>query len=259
MDAPAPELVAELRSAGCVFAEEEARLLTGSGAPPELLRSLVARRVAGEPLEHLLGRVDFCGLRIELDPGVFIPRQRTEALVRQAAAAAPPGAVLVDLCCGSGAVGRAVLERSGPRELHAVDVDPAAVRCARRNLAPVGGQVYVGDLFAPLPARLRGRVGLLVANVPYVPTGELDGMPVEAREHEPRATHDGGPDGLDVLRRVLAAAPDWLAPGAAVLVEISEGQAGAARAAFAAAGLGVEIVTSTEPEATVAVGRAGRG
>jgi len=119
---------------------------------------MVDRRAAGVPLEHVLGWAEFCGLRIAVDPGVFVPRRRTEFLARQAAALARPRAVVVDLCCGSGAVGAALAAALDRVELYAVDIDPAAVRCARRNLAGAGGQVYEGDLYQPLPATLRGRV-----------------------------------------------------------------------------------------------------
>ncbi|MFC0527418.1 putative protein N(5)-glutamine methyltransferase [Phytohabitans kaempferiae] len=251
-------VVNRLRAAGCVFAEDEARLLTAAAGTPAQLTALVDRRVAGEPLEHVLGWAEFCGLRIAVDPGVFVPRRRTALLVREAAAllagrgAAP---VVVDLCCGSGAVGAAVAEATGPVELHATDVDPAAVRCARRNLAAAGGQVHQGDLDAPLPAGLRGRVEVLVANVPYVPTAEVALMPPEARVHEPRVALDGGADGLQVLRRVAAAAPGWLAPGGHLLIETSERQAAAAEAAFRAAGLTTRLVTDDDLGATAVVGR----
>ena len=101
-----------------------------------------------------------------------------------------------------GRPGRRAGRRAGRAELHAADIDPAAVRCARRNLAAAGGQVYQGDLYAPLPAGLRGRVDILLANVPYVPTGEVALLPPEARDHEARVALDGGADGLEVLRRV---------------------------------------------------------
>src|SRR6266542_3871965 len=140
-----------------------------------------------------------CGLRIAVDPGVFVPRRRTELLVRQAAALAAPGATIVDLACGSGAVGVAVAALVDGVTLYAVDIDPAAVRCARRNLAPLGGHVYAGDLYDPLPVRLRGLVDVLVANVPYVPTEAVDLLPPEARIHEPLVALDGGADALDVL------------------------------------------------------------
>jgi release factor glutamine methyltransferase len=250
-------IVGRLRAAGCVFAEDEARLLTAAAETPADLATLVERRVAGEPLEHLLGWATFCGLRIAVDPGVFVPRQRTALLVHEAVAllaAGPFPPTVVDLCCGSGAVGAAVAAAVGPLALHATDLDPAAVRCARRNLAPAGGHAYVGDLDAPLPAALRGRVDVLVANVPYVPTAELVHMPPEARDHEPRVALDGGADGLDVLRRVAAAAPLWLASGGHLLTETSDRQAPAAVAAFASAGLTPRVVTDDELGATAVVG-----
>src|SRR5688572_5374167 len=120
-------VVARLRAAGCVFAEEEAGLLTAAAATSGQLATLVDQRVAGLPLEHLLGWVQFCGLRIAAAPGVFVPRRRTELLVREAIARARPDPVVVDLCCGSGAVGAALAAVLDIAELHAADVDPAAV------------------------------------------------------------------------------------------------------------------------------------
>ena len=138
--------------------------------------------------------------------------------------------------------------------MHAADIDPAAVRCARRNLPGSRGHVYQGDLYEPLPAALRGRVAVLVANVPYVPTQEIEFLPPEARAHEPRAALDGGPDGLDVLRRVAAGAAEWLAPGGHLLIETSERQVPLAEAAFAASGLTTRVVSSADLEATVVIG-----
>ena len=245
-------VVAKLRAAGCVFAEEEARLLMAD-APPELA-ALVARRVAGEPLEHVLGWVEFCGLRIAVDRGVFVPRRRTEVLVREAASVARPGAVVVDLCCGSGALGVALASVVDGIALHAVDVDPAAVACARRNVGAVGGRVYAGDLFDALPPELRGRVDVLFANVPYVPSDVVGSMPREAREHEPRSALDGGQDGLDVARRVIGGAPSWLGPGGSLLFETSESQAAAAGDLVTGSGLRARVVTDDDRGATVVVG-----
>jgi release factor glutamine methyltransferase len=247
-------VVARLRAAGCVFAEEEARLLVAEAGSPARLDELVRRRVAGEPLEHLLGWAEFCGLRIAVAPGVFVPRRRSELLVAQAAALAPRHAVVVDLCCGSGAVAAAltaVLERP---EVHASDVDPAAVACARRNLPRAA--VHAGDLFDALPARLHGRVDVLVANVPYVPSEAIALMPPEAREHEPRVALDGGDDGLDVARRVVAGAGPWLARGGSLLFEVGEAQVPAATAIVAGAGLLPRVVADDESGATVVVGTA---
>jgi release factor glutamine methyltransferase len=254
---PLPEprsvIAARLRAAGCVFAEDEAALLIAEARTPADLAAMVDRRAAGLPLEHVLGWAEFCGLRIAVDPGVFVPRRRTEFLVRQAVAIARSAAVVVDLCCGSGAVGAALVAGLKRVELHAVDIDRAAVRCARRNVAEVG-RVYEGDLYEPLPAALRGRVDVLVANVPYVPTEEIGLLPPEARIHEPRLALNGGADGLDILRRVAAAASLWLAPGGHLLVETSERQATRAVEAVASNGLIPRIATSDELNATVVIG-----
>src|SRR3954452_19011650 len=244
-------LVARLRAAGCVFAEDEARLLLAEAGPPEALESRVARRGAGEPLEHVLGWAEFCGLRVAVAPGVFVPRRRTEALVEEAVALSRPGAVVVDLCCGSGALGLAVATSLADVELHAADVDPAAVACAAENIADVGGRAYVGDLFEALPAELRGRVDLLLANVPYVPSDAIALMPPEARLHEARVALDGGADGLDVARRVIAGAPAWRAPAGSLLFETSEGQAAAALETVSAAGLVARVVSDDDRGATV--------
>ncbi|OAH11076.1 putative protein N(5)-glutamine methyltransferase [Streptomyces jeddahensis] len=247
-------VVARLRAAGCVFAEEEAQVLVSAARTPDDLSDMVDRRAAGLPLEHVVGWAEFHGLRIAVDPGVFVPRRRTEFLVRQAAARVRPGAVVVDLGCGSGALGAAVAASQPGVELHAADIDPAAVRCARRNLAAVGGRVYEGDLYEPLPADLRGRIDVLLANMPYVPTDDIDLLPSEARVHEARVALDGGADGLDVLRRVAGQAAEWLAPGGHLLVETTERQAPAACEAFALGGLTPQVVASEELYATVVIG-----
>jgi release factor glutamine methyltransferase len=238
-----------------VFAEDEARLLLSSATTAADLEAMVERRVAGLPLEQILGWAEFCGLRILLEPRVFVPRRRTEFLVCQAATLAKQGAVIVDLCCGSGAVGAALLAAVEGAEVHAADLDPRAVRCARRNLAAGGGQVYEGDLYEPLPAALQRRVDILVANAPYVPTGAIRLMPPEARLHEPRTALDGGVDGLDVLRRVIAGAPGWLAPGGHLLFESGERQAPQAVEILAAHGFVATVFSSAELTATVLAAR----
>lgn len=248
-------VVDRLRAAGCVFAEDEAQLLIGAASSSAALRQMVDRRVAGLPVEHIVGWVDFCGLRIAVDPGVFVPRRRTELLARQAAALARPGATVLDLGCGSGAIGVAVASLVAGVELHASDVEPAAVRCAARNLAPLGGQVYAGDLYDPLPTGLRGRIDVLVANVPYVPSGAVGLLPPEARIHEPLVALDGGPDGLDVLRRVAAGAREWLAPGGHLLLETSRAQVETALGVLTGAGLAPRMVDDEELLATAVIGR----
>ena len=255
---PFDDLVHALRSAGCVFAEDEARLLTDAARSPEHLQAMLSRRTSGDPLEAILGWAEFCGRRIAVEPGVFVPRQRTELLVREAVAVAPERrtAVVLDLCCGSGALGVAVAAALGRAELVAVDIDPVAVRCAAGNLLPFGGHAYCGDLYLPVPPALRGRVDLLLANAPYVPTAAIAGMPPEARLHEPRIALDGGPDGLDLQRRAIGGAVDWLAPGGTILVETSEDQADRTLQLMRTAGLAGRLVTDDELDATVALGTA---
>ncbi|WP_433301903.1 putative protein N(5)-glutamine methyltransferase [Actinoplanes sp. CA-030573] len=246
------DAIARLRAAGCVFAEEEAAVLAGAASGPAALDAMISRRALGEPLEQIVGHADFCGVRVRLRPGVFVPRVRSELLVRLAADAVVPGSIVVDLCCGSGALGLAVLRRRPGVELHAADVDPVAVACARDNLR---GNVYLGDLFDPLPGTLRGRVTVLLANVPYVATRHLPLLPAEARDHEPRTALDGGADGLDVFRAVVAGAPGWLAPGGIVLSEITEAQVAPAMDALRAAGLHADLRYDEDLEARVALGQ----
>jgi release factor glutamine methyltransferase len=256
---------ARLRAAGCVFAEEEAELLVAAAATPADLDAMVERRAAGLPLEHVVGWAEFCGLRIKVGPAVFVPRRRSELLVRQAIAVARaprPGGddargarpVVLDLCCGSGAIGLAVVVGLGSAELHAADLDPAAVACARENVAAVGGQVYQGDLYDPLPASLCGRVDVLVVNAPYVPTAEIALLPSEARLHEPTTALDGGTDGVAIHRRVAAEAAAWLAPGGRLLIETSERQAALTAAAMTAGGLVPAVARDVDLAATVVVG-----
>jgi release factor glutamine methyltransferase len=253
------EVVARLRSAGSVFAEDEAQLLISAARTSEELLHMVEQRATGLPLEPILGWAEFCELRIVVEPGVFVPRRRTEFLVQQAAALAGPDPVVVDLCCGSGAVGVALAAIHGRIDLYAVDIEPAAVRCAWRNVGPAGGRVYAGDLYEPLPPSLRGHVDLLVANAPYVPTGAIETMPAEARIHEPRVTLDGGADGLDVQRRLAEGAVTWLAPGGNLLVETSRRQASTSLEIFASARLSVRLARSDELDSTVVIATPRRG
>jgi release factor glutamine methyltransferase len=246
------ELVVRLRAAGCVFAEEEAALLAEAAATGAELEPLVVRREAGEPLEQLVGWVEFCGLRLAVAPGVFVPRQRTALLVREAVSLVRPGSVVVDLGCGVGAIAAAVRAAVPGVEVYAVDVDPAAVGCARRNLPPE--RVLQGDLYDPLPPGLRGEVDLVVANAPYVPTDAIADMPREARDHEHRVALDGGPDGLAVQRRVVAGAPAWLRPGGDVLVETGRTQLDGSQAALREAGFTVSVTTEEESGGVVVRG-----
>jgi release factor glutamine methyltransferase len=168
-----------------------------------------------------MGWATFCGVRIRVDPGVFVPRPHTEGLARRAAEVLPPDGIAVDLCTGSGAVA-VVLAAARPRAtVVGTDVDPIAVACARRN----GVQASEGDLDQPLPSTLRGRVDLMTAVVPYVPTEELHLLPRDVLAHEPRRALDGGRGGMALLVRAARAASGWLGPSGTVLLELGGDQA----------------------------------
>lgn len=249
-------VVAALREAGCVYAEDEAELLLAAARTAGELVTLLARRVAGEPLELVLGWAELAGVRVRLAPGVFVPRQRTRLLVEQAAAVAVRGSTVLDLCCGTGAVGLAVARAVPGVVLHATDLDPDAVACARSNVEvghPAAGTVYEGDLFDALPSGLRGRVDVLVVNAPYVPTDAVPLLPAEARVHEHLLALDGGRDGLEVHRRIAREAGEWLSPGGHLLVETSERQGSTTAGLLAAAGLTARVVRSEDLDATVVV------
>jgi len=214
---------------------------------------MVEQRVDGLPVEYVVGWAEFCGIRVAIDQGVFVPRHRSEFLVQRARSLVGPGGVVVDLCCGSGAVGIAVASGSDV-ELHAVDIDAAAVKCARRNVEPSGGHVYEGDLYAALPHDLRGRVDVLVVNAPYVPTGAIETLPREAKLYEPLVALDGGVDGLDIQRRAAAEASQWLSQQGYLLIETSEMQAVRTAKIVSDGGLDARILRSEELDATIVIG-----
>lgn len=248
------EVTGRLRAAGCVFAEQEADLLFGeAGGDGGRLERMLAERESGLPLEQVLGWAWFRGLRIAVAPGVFVPRRRTEHLAELAVGWVGAGDVLVDVCCGSGAVAAAVHAECPGAVVWAADVDERASRCARVNLPR--GRVVTGDLFAPLPSGLCGRVRVITANAPYVPSDAVALMPPEARDHEPRTALDGGVDGVAVQARVIEAAPRWLAPDGVLLVETSREQAGRTAELMGAAGLVARVSVCDDLDATVVWGR----
>ncbi|MGV3465148.1 MAG: putative protein N(5)-glutamine methyltransferase [Heyndrickxia sp.] len=247
-------IITRLRNAGCVFAEDETRLLISEASSLGDLIKKVEKREAGLPLEYVIGLAHFCGLRIALEQGVFIPRQRTEFLVRQAVNLAGSGDVVVDLCCGSGAIGAALAADLRSIYLYCSDIDPIAIQCARRNVTKFGGHVFEGDLYKALPQSIKGKTNILVANVPYVPTEAIELLPSEARLYEPNLALDGGIDGLHVLRRVVEEAPNWLVSGGHLLIETSEMQASKTYEIFANAGLSTKVVREAELDATVVIG-----
>lgn len=244
-----------LRAAGCVFAEEETALLLAAARGPEHLEEMVVQRVGGRPLEHVLGWAEFRGRRIIVDTGVFVPRRRTGLLVDAALDRIRDRSVVVELCCGAAAISTALLaESTHPLELWGTDIDPAAVECARRNLEPLGGHVVLGDLFDALPQELLRRVDVLIANAPYVPTDAIATMPPEARDHEATIALDGGADGLDVQRRIIAGSTPWLAPGGSIVIETGEHQAASTAALMRAAGLSPTVLRDEDLDGTAVLG-----
>ncbi len=226
-------LVSTLSTAGFVAPEEEANeLLARAGDDDLLLDVLVGRRLTGEPLAWITGRVSFCDLELRVDPGVYVPRWQTEQLARRAVELLPPAGTAVDLCTGTGAIARVLLaaprpgqawRQDGRRRVMATDLDQRAVACARAN----GVEAYCGDLFAPLPGDLEGQVDLVVAVVPYVPTPALALLQRDTLTFESPLSYDGGPDGTDILRRVLAESPRYLRPGGTILLELGGEEADA--------------------------------
>jgi release factor glutamine methyltransferase len=184
--------------------------------------ALLDRRMRGEPLAWIRGWVRFCGVRVVVESGVFVPRPHTEPLARRAASRLSDSGVAVDLCTGTGAVGAVLAARHPRATVIGTDVDPVAVSCARRN----GVRALEGDLDEPLPTSLRGCVDVMTAVVPYVPASELRLLPRDVLAYEPRRALDGGPRGMTVLARAAHAAVRWLRPRGVVLLEIGGDQAG---------------------------------
>lgn len=188
----------------------------------------VTRRERREPLQHILGWEEFCGLRFTVTPDVLVPRPETEMLVEWTLSLLPrAGArrrLAIDVGTGSGCIACALAVARTDVDVVAIDASPAAVEIARRNVAGLGlsGRVTVreGDLLSGLGAC---RADLVVANLPYLPAPVLAGLAPEVVDHEPRVALDGGPDGLSVIRSLVAQAPRWLAPGGALVLETAGG------------------------------------
>jgi len=229
-------LAQQLAAGGCVAPEEEAvELIRAAADGSRSLEELVARRLSGEPLAWITGFVLFCDLRVQVDPGVYVPRPHTQALARRAASLLPSAGIGVDLCTGSGAVAVVLGAAGNGATVLATDVDPAAVACAGCN----GVRALLGSLDEPLPGWIRGRVDVMTAVVPYVPAEELHLLQRDVLAYEPRHALDGGPGGTMFLEQVARLSTDWLAPGGYVLLELGGEQAGAVAETMESAGLSV--------------------
>lgn len=196
-------------------------------------RAGIERRAAGEPLQYVTGEMPFRHLVLHVRPGVFIPRPETEVLVdavlERIDAAQAPEAVVVDLCTGSCAIAASIAYERPAATVYATELVPETAEVARANAehSGAGDRVHVltGDLFAPLPEELRGRVDVVVSNPPYIPTADLADLPQEVAAHEPMVALDGGADGLDVVRRIARDALDWLRPGGVIAIETETSRA----------------------------------
>lgn len=221
------------------------------------MRGLVARRVAGEPLQYVLGSWSFCGLDLLVDRRVLIPRPETEVVAQVAieevrrlgerVGAADPwaGALthysVADLGTGSGALALALAASLPDAEVWATDASDAALAVARANVAGAGTtgarvRIESGSWFEALPEELRGKLLLVVSNPPYVSEPEFAGLPAEVADWEPRTALVSGPTGLEAIDAILAEAPGWLAPGGVVVLELAPHQATDALASARAVG-----------------------
>jgi release factor glutamine methyltransferase len=224
-----------LARAGCVAADEEAaELLAAAGGDRSTLLSLVHRRLHGEPLAWVTGQASFGELVVTVEPGTYVPRWQSLELAGRATARLPEGGRAIDLCTGSGAIAASMQLRRRSARIVGTDIEPGAVACARTN----GVDARRGDLFDPVPSEFEGTTDVIVAVAPYVPTSALRYLPHDARSHEAPLHHDGGPDGTDVLQRVVAGAPTFLRPGGGLLLELGGEQAEVVGAQMAAHGYG---------------------
>ena len=208
-----------LSAAGCVAARDEADELIRCALDDEALDALVARRERGEPLAWITGSVSFCGRRVRVHPGVYVPRPQTEDLAHRAATLlrSTPGAAAADLCTGSGAVAAHLAASVPGVTVVATDVDLRAARCARANGVPAvvanGGATLRTSAF-----------DVVTAVAPYVPTGSMPLLPSDVLRYEPLTALDGGSDGLDVVRMIVAEAARLLTPGGWLLLELGGDQ-----------------------------------
>jgi release factor glutamine methyltransferase len=193
-------------------------------------RALVARRAEGMPLQYATGEMPFRHLVVRVEPGVFIPRPETEVLVDVALEhlSALDEPLVVDLCTGSGCVAVSIASEHSGSRVWAVELGEVAFRTSCRNTLHAGVedrvQVVHGDLFDPLPAELLGNVDFIVSNPPYIPSSDLPDLPSEVLGFEPREALDGGPDGLDVFRRIADQAGRWLREDGGIAVELDSGR-----------------------------------
>jgi release factor glutamine methyltransferase len=228
-------VVDRLEAAGCVAADAEAAELLAAAPDRPTLDAWLRRREQGEPSAWITGTLLFCDQTLHVAPDVYVPRIQSEELARRAATLLPDHGRAVDLCTGAGAVAAHLMARVPTAAVTGIDIDVRAAACARLNGVPT----VVADLAGPL--RRHEGFDVVTAVAPYVPTGELRLLPADVQRYEPRLALDGGADGLDLVRRVVAAAGRLLRPGGWLLIEVGGDQHGALAPTLAATGF--DLVT----------------
>lgn len=230
-----PEASARLAAGGFLAPDDEAAaLVAAAGEDGSRLAAFVERRLTGEPLAWITGATTFCGLRVLVDTGVYVPRPHTEALALRAVARLPERGVAVDACTGSGAIAVVLGNRRPAAHVVATDIDQRCVDCARRN----GVDAVPGDLLASVPGALEGAVDVLTAVVPYVPTAELQYLQRDTFTFESTLAYDGGRDGARLLRRLVRDSTRFVRAGGALLLELGGEQAALLATVLATAGYG---------------------
>lgn len=261
-------MAARLRAAGCVFAEDEARILIDAATSSAhvarspglaaqknngLLAELIARRVAGEPLEQIVGWVEFAGQRLHVAPGVFVPRQRTALLAKatmRAVEAAGAGARFLEAFCGVGPVATTVSRALPETQIHLGDHDDTALECARKNVGP-RADCHRLTCLEGLPQSLLDSIDVISAVPPYVPDAAAEFLPREAIEHEAPTALFGGADGLDLVRCLIRDSGEWLAPGGVLLIELGREQRHTAADYAATWGFSASCLLGDDEQTTV--------
>lgn len=205
-------VVRRLLGAGCVAADDEADELLAAAPDQATLAERLRRREGGEPLAWITGRLQFCDQTLHVVPGVYVSRRQSERLARRGVGLLPRRGRALGLCTGVGAIAAHLSSQVPAATVIGTDIDARAAACARRN----GVRALVGDLDRPVRAGCE--LDLVTAVAPYVPTGELGLLPPDVQRHEPTGALDGGEDGLDVVRRIVAAAGRLLRAGGWLLV-----------------------------------------
>lgn len=209
-------------------------------------RGMVARRAKREPLQHILGTQEFCGLDFEVSSACLIPRHDTEVLVNEAVRLAPESRSILDIGVGSGCIAIALAKALPNATVNGVERSPETLELAQRNADRHGARItlFEGSLFEPFRDE---RFDLIVSNPPYIPTADLEALQPEVRDYEPRGALDGGTDGLDYYRLIVPAAPQHLNPGGWLMVELGIGQAPAVIELFESAGFS-QIFTARDSQ-----------